>query len=231
MFSILSEQKKIISGIILGTLLILQGGYILFTSQKLFYSAEKSGIFYPLIYIELANNFSEILQFINANQSEEFLRLLDIAVFLLFTTSAFILLVQDFFKNKEFHRIQKFILYFFLLVFISLAIAEYFFWFHLFTSNKQELLFQFKTFSFIVFLKWITFFFIAAFLGILIWLEGRLYFLKLVGFFYVSGFFVFLFHFKFTRLIDLGLILVLLGFLGNWFYFIMKMLQYKEIKT
>lgn len=231
MLNIFSERKKIILGIVLGALLVLQGGYILSTSQKLFANTEKAGIFYPLISIELVNDSNEILQIIKQTSPNEFSHLLDVAIFFLFTLSAFTLLVQEFFKNDEFYKIQKFIFYCLLLIFILFVLGEYSFWFYLFTSNKQEMLFELKTFSLIVFFKWIAFFCIATFLGLLIWLEGRLYLLKLVSFFYISGFFVFLFHFKFTRLIDLGLMLVSLGILGNWFYFIIKIFQYKETKT
>ncbi len=230
MFNNFNELKRIILGIFLAVLIILQGVYFVITSQKLFSTPEKSGLFYPVVSFEFSNNYDEILQVFNTKQPNKFLYLLDLSIFFLFTTSAYIILLQEFFQIKEFYRVQKFLFYIFLLIFVALALVEYFFLFYMATSNTKELLFELRKFSFIILFKWIAFFIVIFLLGIVVWSEGRLYLLKLIGFFYVSSLFVFLFHFKFTRLIDLSLILVSLGFLGNLFYFIFKLIQFKQIQ-
>lgn len=205
------------------------GAYIVVFTAEFTFTREKLGIFFPLISIEFVENSNEILKLINRNEAEKFSRLLDISIFFLSLISAYCLLVFDFFKF-EFYRLKKTLFYSLLLCFIVISIAEYFFWFHLTASNKQEMIYNFKTFSFLVILKWIFFFLSMAFLGFVIWLEGRFYLLKLAGFFYISAFVVFLVHFKIQQLIDLSLILIGLGFVGNWLYFAVRMIQLKGVK-
>ncbi|MCX7999253.1 MAG: hypothetical protein N3A69_09950, partial [Leptospiraceae bacterium] len=207
---------------------MMLGAYIVVFASEFAFTRERLGIFFPIISIEFVENSNEILKLINRNETEKFSRLLDISIFFLSIMSAYSLLVFDFFKFEFW--LKKTFFYSLLLCFIILSIAEYFFWFHLTASNKQEMIYNFKIFSFLIILKWIFFFLSMAFLGFVIWLEGRFYLLKLAGFFYISAFVVFLFHFKIQQLIDLGLILIGLGFVGNWLYFAVRMIQLKGVK-
>lgn len=229
MFQILSEQKRLFIGIVLGVLIIFLGLYLLLSLRQSFYSSEKVGFFFPIISIEFTSNSNHFLKEINRNQALGFAHLLDISVFLLFVFCSYVLLIFDFFRTEKFH-LKKFIFYILLLVFVMLSLFEYFFLFHLLNSNKQEMICEFRTFSLIIQLKWIVFFLNMAVLGIVVWLEAHLYLLKLTAFFYVASFFVFLFHFKFQQLIDLSLILISLGLVGNWLYFNFRIIQLKGIK-
>jgi len=236
----LEEHKLVQVGFWSGTFTFLMGLSFLFIVPLTPAISNHSGLHFTMLSLELASTPEEVFGVLGKpgditldQRVFKYLQIIDMGYLFIFFYSLYGLTLFE----KAIRMITpsawiRAFVYFLLTVLVSSNVYENFLLNEVLSSGvgnfQKEILTNLYSTSMI---KWFCFFTVSAVIGILILIGSRIYFFKVMGLLLFLPFLFIWLSFKKIILIEIGLIFIFPTAVLFWFYFGIKMINFKQKKV